>query len=196
MGINVIEQLNLDWRTLKPIGKPINVYITKKQLELLDRFLIKRQLFDFYEKLKIAKLHVIKPSKEIKFKKIILEPILFPKSDAPFFLIKGNKKKVIYAPCEFKNFKAMPELKGADLLIAHMLWFEDPEFFIDFPWKDIEDSFEHMLKVAKKLEVKRIVITYIDECFDLSFEDFKKLEKEKFEEYNLQFAFDGMKLDI
>ncbi|HIQ49759.1 MAG TPA: MBL fold metallo-hydrolase, partial [Nanoarchaeota archaeon] len=43
MGLRIIEQINLDCRTGKPKYKPIDVYFPEDQLNLLDKFLIRKR---------------------------------------------------------------------------------------------------------------------------------------------------------
>ena len=97
--LRIIEQINLDCRTGKPKYKPIDVYFPEDQLNLLDKFLIRKSVFDFYQQRELMKLHSIKNGDKIKFGDIEIEAVQFPTSTAFYYLIKQNNKKVIYMPC-------------------------------------------------------------------------------------------------
>jgi phosphoribosyl 1,2-cyclic phosphate phosphodiesterase len=195
MGVRIIEQINLDCRTYRPKNKPIDVYISKDQLKLLDKFLIRKSVFNFYEKRGLMKLHFLKDRDKVSFGNIEVEAFEFPKSTAFYYLIKEKNKKVIYMPCEIKEIEELDELKNSNYLIIHFSWWEKEKICNTAPWREADVPVESILEFAKNLKIRRIVFTHIDECHDKTYDELKKLE-EKYREYNIKFAYDGMKIKI
>ncbi len=195
LGVRIIEQINLDCRTDTPKNKPIDVYFPKDQLDLLDKFLIRKSVFDFYQKNGLMKLHLLKDSDEIGFGKIKIRAIQFPTSTAFYYLIQENDKKIIYMPCEIKEIQERDDLKNADYLIIHFSWWTKEKICDRVPWRNEEVPVERILEFAKNLEVKNIIFVHIDECHDKTYDELKKLE-EKYKEYNIKFAYDGMKIKL
>ena len=193
MGLRIIEQINLDSRTKKPKSKPIDVYFPEDQLNLLDKFLIRKSVFNFYQQKGLMKLHTINNGDKIKFKDIEIEAIQFPTSTALFYLIEENGKKVIYIPCEIKEIIETKKLENADYLIIHFSWWEKEKICNNAPWRDEEVPVERIFEFAKNLKIKNIIFTHIDECHDKTYDELKELE-EKYKEYNIEFAYDGMEI--
>ncbi len=67
LGLRIIEQINLDCGTGRPRGRPIDVYFPEQELDLLDRFLIRRSVFDFYQRLGLIRLHTINHGDRFEF---------------------------------------------------------------------------------------------------------------------------------
>ncbi|MBU2496986.1 MAG: MBL fold metallo-hydrolase [Nanoarchaeota archaeon] len=193
MGIRIIEQINKDCHTDKPKNKPIDVYISKDQFNLLDKFLIRKELFDLYESQKLMKKHFLKDSESVKFGKIEIEAIKFPKSSAYYYLIKEGNKKIIYMPCEIEKIKELNKLKNADYLIVHFSWFQEKGICVEFPWRFSEVPVERILEFVNNLSIKNVIFIHIDECHDKTYDELKNQEK-KYKKFNVKFAFDGMKI--
>lgn len=195
MGVRIIEQINKDYHTDKPKFKPIDVYISKDQLNLMNKFLIRKGLFDFYESQGLMKKHFLKDRESVKFGEIEIEAVQFPKSTAFYYLIKEKNKKIIYMPCEIQEIKELEKLKNADYLIVHFSWFKEKRICLEFPWRFSEVPVERILEFAKNLSIKNIIFIHIDECHDKTSSELKKLEQ-KYKDYNVKFAFDGMKIKL
>lgn len=195
LGLRIIEQINLDWRTDKPKNKPIDVYFPEEQLNLLDKFLIRKSVFEFYQKRGLMRLHLLKDGDEIDFGKIKIRAIRFPDSTAFYYLIEENDKKVIYMPCEIRDIRERNDLKNADYLIIHFSWWKKEKVCDEAPWRNEEVPVERILEFAKNLKIGNILFVHIDECHDKTYDELKKLE-EKYEDYNIKFAYDGMKIKL
>lgn len=195
MGLRIVEQINLDLHTYKPKYRPIKVYISKDQLSQMDKLLIRRELFDFYEKRGLIKLNFLKNGDSISFGKLTIEAVQFPTNTAFYYLIAEGRKKVIYMPCEIDEIKEIEKLRNADCLIVHFSWFEERGICADFPWRNQEVPVERILEFAENLSIKSIIFMHIDECHDKTPKELKKLEK-KYKAWNVKFAYDGMKVKV
>lgn len=195
MGIRIIEQINKDCHTNKPKNRPIDVYISEDQLNLMDKFLIRKGLFDFYEEQNLIKKHFLKDSEIVKFDKTEIEAIQFPKSTAFYYLIKEGNKKIIYMPCEIEEVEELDKIKNSDYLIVHLSWFKEKGICVEFPWRFTEVPVERILEFAKNLSIKNIIFIHIDECHDKTPSELIRLEK-KYKKNNVKFAFDGMRIKL
>lgn len=207
MGIRVVEQIRMDYgkyackdcnvkiEASNERNSPIDVYISKEQLDLLDKFIIRKELFDFYEKRGLIKLHLLKEKEVVKFDNIEIEGIFFPDSTAFYYLIRENNKKVIYMPCEIRKIEEREELKNADYLIIHFSWWEKEKICHNAPWTKDEVSVERILEFSKNLSIKNIIFTHIDECHQKTYKELKELEK-KYKKEKIKFAYDGMRIKL
>jgi len=198
MGVRIIEQINLDCHTDKPKFKPIDVYISEEQLSLMDKHLIRKNIFDFYESLGLMKLHFLKDGDSVRFGKIELEAIQFPKTSAFYYLIREGEKKVIYMPCEIKEIEELNKLEKSNYLIVHFSWSKEKGICSEVPWRFSEVPVERVFEFAKNLSIKNIVFVHIDEVHNKTYSELKELEKEYKKEYNInvKFAYDGMKIKL
>ena len=109
-----------------------------------------------------------------KIKDIDITFLTVPQKKAvTIFVFESNVKKVIYAPCDCKNFPASEIIYDADILIIGNTFIGD------------------VLK--NKYNISDIVITHIEEDWGKGLDDYKELEKEY---KNITFAYDGMKIEI
>jgi len=99
---------------------------------------------------------------------------------------------------KFLELDRIPEL---DLWIRETgLFKEDPDgnlILTEENYKEdteLEITFEETIKQVKEVKTEKVVLTEIEEMFQRSYDDYKKLEKD-YEELNLAFAYDGMKLN-
>lgn len=194
LGLRIFEQLN--FKLKEPIAEPINVFISQFQLDMLKK-LSCGGFLEFYEnQRKIIKLNVFKENEILEFGSLKIIPRLIEHTKGFYFEIIENDKRLVYAPCEYHEFKVHEESRDIDIFIAHHLFFEDksignPEF--DFP--EEEDSFEEMLEHAKEMGAKKIIITHIEESIDLNHDELNTICKEKFST-NIDFGYDGMIIDL
>jgi len=87
-------------------------------------------------------------------------------------------------------------LMKPDLLILHLGYFKE----IVPPTSGIlqseeEESFDDNLRLIKRLEAKKTVFTHIEEDWDRSFDDYRRMEYQ-LKEFNIKFAYDGMMIKL
>jgi phosphoribosyl 1,2-cyclic phosphate phosphodiesterase len=117
------------------------------------------------------------------------------------FLLEKGDEKVLISPDEnkFLNLDRIPEL---DLWIRETgLFKEDPDGNLILTEEAYEEDTEHEITFEETIqqieEVKPeiVVLTEIEELFQRSYDDYKKLEKQ-YGHLNLKFAYDGMELNV
>lgn len=190
-GIRVLEQINFNHIREKTEGTPISVYIAERQLEAFKEFGCGNML-SYYESKEIIKVIYLEHKKPIRLKNTVITPYYIEKTEGYYFLIEDKKgNKVIYAPCEYQELKVYEELEDIDVLIAHCLYFENKNIGSGVNYSDTEDSFEKMLLDSKKMNAKQIIITHIEEAFQLTVDELNKEAKKYYTGYNIKFAKDG-----
>ena len=194
-GIRIVEQINFNHIREETENEPINLYITEKQLETFKRFGCGNML-SYYENKGIIKIIYLKHNEPIKFKNTTVTPLFIEKTEGYYFLIEDNKngKKVIYAPCEYQNLEVYEHIKNIDIFIAHCLFFENKHIGSGVDYSQTEDSFEKMLLDSKKMNAKKVLITHIEEAFQLTIEQLNEMAKKYYKEYNIEFAKDGHRI--
>ena len=81
-------------------------------------------------------------------------------------------------------------------MIAHCLYFENKNIGSGVQYSDSEDSFEKMLNDSKIMQAKKVVITHIEEAFQLTIEQLNDEAKKYYKGYDIKFAKDGYKIKL
>ncbi|MCR5185960.1 MAG: MBL fold metallo-hydrolase [Clostridia bacterium] len=196
-GIRIIEQINMNHIKHKPEDKPINVYISKKQLDMFKKYGAGNFL-DFYENKGLIKLLFLENEKPIVFNNVTVIPVYIKRTEGYYFIIKDNKTgtKLVYAPCEYHELKVFDFVKDIDVFISHCLYFENKEIGSGVDYSSTEDSFEKMLKDSKEMEAKKIIITHTEEAFQLTMDELNDAAKKYYSDYNIKFVNDGYKFEV
>ncbi|MBC8061054.1 MAG: MBL fold metallo-hydrolase [Clostridiaceae bacterium] len=194
-GLRVMEQINFNHLTRMPKGRPINVFIAPKQLVMMKNYGSGNILL-YLESKKIIKILPIEHREIIELGDIKVLPLYIPKTQGYYFMIVENRSKVVYAPCEYHEFKLYEEVKNIDIFIPHHLYFEDKTIGTGADYSDTEDSFEMMLEHSGQMNAKRIIVTHIDESFGLSHIELNDLCKTRFRDYPIEFGYDGQIIEL
>lgn len=197
LGIRVLEQLNFNPILHKPNRKPINVYISQFQYDMLKKYSCGGFL-DFYEKVKgIINVKILEAGEVLELEKVSITPRLIEHTNGFYYEITDSKSKLVYAPCEYHKLQVNLKTTDVDTFVAHHLWFENKTIGNpDINWSDEEDSFEQMLLHSKQMGASNIVVTHIEEVFGLNHFELNDIVKEKYPEFNIEFAFDGMCIEL
>lgn len=187
MGIRLLEQMNFNFH-LKPSEKS-RLYISKKTENNLNQLL--PSYIPLYRKRKIIKVEYLTEGNKVEIGDLEITPYALPDTDTFLYTFEENNKKVIYAPCDIRDFPIQDELMQPDLFILHLGFFEE---LVPKGWRfENEDSFEEDLVTIEKLKAKKTIFMHIEEAWGKSYDDYKKMEKE-LRRYNIEFAFDGMSI--
>ena len=200
-GFRVVEQITLDFRTWRAYeGKCIKLVLPEELFGRLGNIQsCYGSIIDFYRL--SGFVHCISYSKSIKLGAVRVTAIPVDRGNQTAFVyvIQKNSKKIIYAPCDIKPFpESRKEIQDADLLIIQPGIFENG-LKHDFKYPDDHISrttlytFEETLKLAKRINSKKVLLTHIEEYWNRSYDDYKELEKQ-FD--NIKFAYDGLRINI
>ena len=122
----------------------------------------------------------------IMFDKISVKRIKLLNNFAYAFLIEEANKKVLYCPCHSMYLPIMNELYNVDLMIMGLGYMSTIE-------EDVTNFHRDNLRIINDLKPMKVLFTHIEEFDGLNFDDYKKLEQKY---SNLEFAYDGMNIEI
>jgi len=201
LGMRIIEQLRLQWLDYFEGKKPENkIAICASNGVMNDINGIRNtygSFMNYYEHMGLINRQVIENTLKIKDINITFLPV--PKNKAvTVFVFESNGKKVIYAPCDCKNFPADDIINNADLLIIGNTFIGDvlKNNTVIYPEHKLRKelhSMENIIEIKDKFKIKDIIVTHIEEDWGKSFDEYKELEK-NYE--NIKFAYDGMMINI
>jgi phosphoribosyl 1,2-cyclic phosphate phosphodiesterase len=115
-----------------------------------------------------------------------------------FFLFEQNGKKLVYAPCDCKQFPENKNIYDADILIIGNTFVGDllknnTLIHKEHPLREELHSIENVMEIKEHYNIKTVIITHIEEDWGKSFDDYKRLEHSY---QNVFFAYDGMKIEL
>lgn len=198
LGMRVIEQLhNSEWSRYGGVN-PVKIRALKGvEKEIRDIKNMFGAYMSYYESKNLCEFKSCE-SLKVGNLKISLYPIVSDKTST-IFLFESDNKKFIYAPCDIKPFPMNDEFKNADLMImgAYMpdsFITNDKIFNSNVTLYSELYTVDKILEIKKSLNIKRLIITHIEEEWQQNFDDYKELEIL----YNneIEFAFDGMLIDL
>lgn len=199
LGMRVFEHLRLNWFEIsegKECTSPINVFAMKHVMVDINSIGSKLGSYlDYYENIRnLIKRKVVEDYIYLEDIKLTFVRV----GSATVFVFEKNDKKVIYAPCDVKPFPQKDIFKNTDIMIigntvvgevlkdGYVL--EEGNSILSelFNMKEIE-SLKH------KYNIKKVVITHLEEDWGKSYDDYLKLENEY---EGIAFAYDGMTLEV
>lgn len=199
LGFRVFEQLKLDWLKVSEgieCDNPINVFAMEDVMNDINSIKFKFGTYlDYYENVRnLIKRNTV--DKEVYIGGIKISFIKV--NHATVFVFEKDNKKLIYAPCDVKPFPKDDILKDADVLITGntivgeilkdgVVLSEDnilrKELF----------SLEEIKDIKNKYNIHKVIVTHLEEDWGKSYDDYLEIEKQY---DNIQFAYDGMELEI
>ncbi len=191
LGLRIIEQMNYDYFSKKAAADPINLYMSKKQLDRFRKFSC-GSFLDVYSHRGLIDLKIIEADRDIIIGSTTIIPREIKKTDGFYFEIHDGKKLVVYVPCEYHGLKVHPKTRDVDLLISHQLYFEGS----DISFEGSEDSFEKMLSDAAEMSAKKIITMHIEEMFGMTHSEFRSHFKKNYPNVLIEPSYDGMLIDL
>lgn len=203
-GMRVVEEITSNWTKKHPFilknnFEPISVFIPDFiKNDFLKLRSPKSSYFDFFVFKNFIKLKFISKNKPVKIKDVA---IAYKKinSETSCYVIKNKTKKLVYLPCDVKPFETYDFLENTDLFIVGSPFLENKNGLgkipLDHPLRKELFSLDEIIDLIKKFNIKKTIITHIEEMWGLSYTDYKILEK-KLTPYKIKFSFDGMKLKL
>jgi len=201
MGMRVFEQLRMEWLDFYeniPPSSPVDVYATPEVMEAINGISIGYgSILDYYVKRGLAKRNLISETLFIDGIKITAVPVGDSKA-VSIFIFEANGCKVIYAPCDCKPFPREEQMQNADLLIIGNTIIGDALknnriLGIDNPLRQEMHSMEDVLEIKRKLSLRDVIVTHIEEDWGKSYDDYIALEAVY---PGVRFAYDGMVVEI
>lgn len=199
LGMRVFEHLRLDWLELsegRECENPIKVLAMKHVMEDINTIGFKYGSFlDYYENTRnLIKRQVVEESVTLNNIKITF----LKATSATVFVFEENGNKVIYAPCDVKPFPDHGILENADVMIIGNTVIGEK---LKGGYQLSKDNFlrkelftmEEIEELKRKYNIKKVIMTHIEEDWGKSYDDYVELEKQY---DNIKFAYDGMTIEI
>lgn len=199
LGMRVFEQLRLNWLDVccgKNCENPIEVFALDNVMKSINSIGFEYGSYlDYYEnvrnliKRKSVNDHIFIEDIKVSF---------INANHATVFVFEKEGKKLIYAPCDVKPFPESEVFFNADcLIIGNTIVGEVlKDGFIlkeDSPLRDELFTMNEIKDLKSKYNIKRVIITHLEEDWGKSYDDYVKLEKEL---DGIEFAYDGMKIEV
>jgi len=199
MGRRVLEQLNMDWldrekRRLTEVWLPTWVREDfRKRLGLEDHF-------EFFERIGIARIHEVNEGERFRIEDLTVRPLRMPQPGLTAYILEREGKRIVLSLDDTKDWKPTAEFSRPDLLVLEMGWFEtDSQGSRIIPAghfvRNEEASFEETLDLVEQINPRRTVLTHIEQLWARSYDDYLDLEK-KYQDRRIQFAYDGLRVEI
>ncbi len=202
MGMRVIEQLKMDWLDAS-LGKkpdhPIAVASLPAILEDLKKQGTKYgSALEYYEAKGLVRIKEIRAFEKESIKdNLMIELIPVDEQEhVAIFIISSDSKKIIYAPCDVKPFPESERFQDADVLIIGNTIVGDilKDGFVlnkENPLRKELFTLEEIDAIRKQYNIKKVIITHLEEDWGKSYDDYMELEKEW---SGIQFAYDGLRV--
>jgi phosphoribosyl 1,2-cyclic phosphate phosphodiesterase len=202
-GLRIIQALSGTF--LNPDAEHLDLYLTRAVYKDITKKI--SPALDHYLEHSNTTVHLIEDGVPIVIDDWTMTPITAPQHhEGPHtitsFLFEHDTKRFFFAPDETKYLDlSRPELHDLDLLIKECGYFTHsidgerivPEQFkIDVPE---EITFDETIAQLETINAKRVILTEIEESFARTHEDYEALAAE-YPQLNLEFAYDGMEVDL
>ena len=207
MGMRVVEQMYMDFLAVclegKQPAKKVNVCALPEVLSDIRAIQNKYGSYlEYYERNGLVSLAVLEKEKPFTIDDIEIIPLLVehPTVFSTVFIIKSRGKKVVYAPCDAKPFPLNDVAENADILIIGDILpdrtMKNGYYFPEgSPFEQEVILMDELVKIIESLNVKRTIGVHIEEEWGKSFDDYKRIEKQ-YKEFNIEFGFDGMRIEL
>jgi phosphoribosyl 1,2-cyclic phosphate phosphodiesterase len=200
LGARIIEVMNtkwsenMEWRMTAK--HKTQVYMPKLvHSEIMERF---GPFFDFWGFIGIAEVHELEGAAQcgnIKVEPVVMKSMHRTVTHSTVYIISSNGKKVVYAPCDITPFPQNEKFHNCDTMILQIGWYGPRMAERAENGPHCEISMDEIISIAKTYQPAKIILTHIGDDSELLEADMKALE-EKYAQFNIQFAYDGMELDI
>lgn len=199
LGMRVFEHLRLNLLDIscgKNCENPIEVFALDNVMKSINSIGFEYGSYlDYYENVrnlinrKSVNDKVFIHGVEISFLKV---------NHTTVFVFEKERKKLIYAPCDVKPFPESKLFLDADCLVIGNTIVGDvlKDGFLlkeDNPLRDELFTMNEIEDLKSKYNIKRVIITHLEEDWGKSYDDYVQLEKEL---DGIEFAYDGMKIEV
>jgi phosphoribosyl 1,2-cyclic phosphate phosphodiesterase len=207
MGMRVIEQMTMHFLAWflegKEPTKKINICALSEVLrdikDIKNRY---SSYLEYYESDGLVSLVGLEA--ETPFTVGDIEIIPLPVVQSTFmstvYIIMSKGKKVGYAPCDSKPFPVHGLLEDLDVLFIGDVV---PEGKLKDGYTILEGNMlrdevymmDELLEIITTYAIKKTIVVHIEEEWGRSFDDYKGIE-EQYKRFNIEFAFDGMRVEV
>lgn len=199
LGMRVFEHMRLNWLEVsegKECTNPIDIFAMEHVMSDINSISSKfGSYLDYYENIRnIVKRKVVNDF-------IYLDDIKLAfvrANSATVFLFEQGGKKAIYAPCDVKPFPDSHIFNNADIMIIGNTIVGEvlKEGYILKEDNHLNDELFNMNEIEQlksKYNIKKVIITHLEEDWGKSYDDYVKLENQY---DDITFAYDGITFEV
>ncbi len=191
-GIRIVEKIGYDF--IKEKSAPINFYALPEVIDDINN--MNRDCLKYYGD--VLGCISVNETSHVNIDNIDIDFINNnPNRNITFYVIKQNKKKVVYACCNPKPFQHNKAYFDTDVFIISLVSdngiLNDGTKLEDAPFKDELFTLDEIIRIKNYYRIKKVIITHIDEMWGKSYGYYKELEKKL---DNILFAYDGMEIVV
>jgi phosphoribosyl 1,2-cyclic phosphate phosphodiesterase len=202
--MRIVERMYKFWLEMfvkgKSPKKKVRICASQNVMKDLKSIGYRRgSFFTYYEKSELIETIELPNKQPFKIGNFVITPFETKTTYnySAVFLIQENDKRIVYAPCDVKPFPVNPQLCDLDLLIIGSFHLEGPlKEGITIPENNALRvelfSPKEIQELSKSLNAKKTVLTHVEEEWGKSFDEYELFK----EEYGLDVAFDGMRIEI
>jgi len=202
LGMRIIEQLRLQWLDFyenKKPENPLTIYCSNGVMQDINGIQNTHGSFmDYYEYMGLIKRKIV--INKLSFKNninVTFIPIPEEKN-VDIFMFEQNGKKLLYAPCDCKEFPENENIYNTDILLIGNTFVgnvlkNNTVIYKEHLLRKELYSMEDIMEIKKRYNIKNVIITHLEEDWGKSYDDYKNLENEY---ENIIFAYDGMEIEL
>ena len=191
-GIRVVEGMYFNWKEEVP-KKTVKFFALPEVIDDINN--MNGDTLKFYnDVLKVIDIEACHEKQIGDIKITMLNNYTNDRLNIANYVFEQNNKKLVYACCNAKPFKDYDFYKNADILIISMVDLTKIDNPNREPYKFDEElfSFEEIEDLKKKYNIKRVICTHIDCNWGNTYKVLEKYQKN----HDIEFAYDGMKIEL
>lgn len=203
LGYRMWESLNGDWRNFPPQHRTTDIYLPQQVAEDFKVYLGAWGQLQYLQKVGLVNVNVLNDGDTISRNGVEFLPFRVAEDYVYAFYIQVAGKRLLIAPDELFGWTPPDFLHGVDLAIIPMgipqknVFTGEDALSADHPVFKHEATFLQTLAMVRHMQPERVIMTHIEESFDLSYDDFLRLEiKLASEGYPIQFAYDTLMVEV
>ncbi len=198
-----VWEMNKDWRGWPPQDRTTDIYLPQQVADDFHDHLGSWEQFDYMASRNMIRLYLLKDGDSFTLNGVRVLPFRVAEEYVYAFLLEDANTRVLIAPDELFGWTPPDYVRGADLVVMPM---GVPEFdpftgerviHVDHPVLKTEATYRQTLEMVQALDAKQVILTHIEEVFQLNFDDYERLGAQLRDDgYPITFAYDTMTVQV
>lgn len=192
-----VFEMNIDWFRWPQALRCCDVYLPPRVATDFRRELGLWRHLNYLQQKGVVRVVELAEREELVINRARIRPIPLAVGFVYAFLVEEGRVRLLVVADEHIGWQPGPEVTGVDLAVLPM---GIPEFHplsgtrlvpADHPVLQSEATFAQTLDLVRSLSAERVILTHVEESFDLSYDDLRLLEARlQAEGLPVSFAFD------
>ncbi|MEW5937351.1 MAG: MBL fold metallo-hydrolase [Candidatus Thermoplasmatota archaeon] len=198
LGMRIVEQVNTVWAPdMRWMHVPKHRLVVHMPAavhkEVMERFGV---FFEFWAQRGIIEIDVLESAVRlgsVTVDHLTIKTVHRTPTHSTVYVISSRGKKVVYAPCDIVPFPMdAAVLEDCDLMILQAGWTGDEMKLRAVHGPHYEVSMEEIMVITERYKPARTILTHIEDGAGNTMAGLRRLERK----YNIQFAYDGMEVEV